>query len=157
MTPSMSYWAMVSHPESLWAMFESQPPCYAYMVTHTGEKLHICAHCNKSFGLAGNLKTHLLIHEGVKLHKCAQCDKSFSQVGDLKRHLTMHTGKKLHKCTQCDKSFSEARLLKTHQLAHLVMHMFWEITLWLTLERNRTNVITATKHTVELGIWKIIC
>ena len=32
------------------------------MITHTGQKLHKCARCGDSFGLAGNLKQHMLIH-----------------------------------------------------------------------------------------------
>ena len=36
---------------------------------------------------AANLKRHLITHTGEKLHKCAQCSKSFGHAASLKTHL----------------------------------------------------------------------
>ena len=35
-----------------------------HMLTHSGEKLHECTECKKSFSQAGNLSTHMLFHTG---------------------------------------------------------------------------------------------
>ena len=61
---------------------------------HTGEKLHKCAACNKSFGEAGTLRKHMLTHTGEKPHSCAQCKKSFSQAGNLRAHILTHNAEK---------------------------------------------------------------
>ena len=75
-----------------------------HMVIHSGEKLHKCAQCNKSFNQVGNLKRHFLAHSGKKLHNCAQCSKSFTEAATLKRHLLTHSGEKTNKCAQCNYS-----------------------------------------------------
>ena len=38
--------------------------------------------------------THTYTHTGEKLHKCAKCNKPFSQAGVLNDHIMMHTGEK---------------------------------------------------------------
>ena len=69
---------------------------------------------SKSFGLAGDLKNHMLAHSGEKLHKCMSCNKSCGRAGDLRDHMLTHTGEKPHSCTDCNKSFRKARSLRTH-------------------------------------------
>ena len=75
---------------------------------HEGEgKRHKCTFCDKSYGLAGNLRTHIKnAHEGnrVKNHKCDRCDKAFYQASKLKEHIdVIHEGLKPYKCDRCDK------------------------------------------------------
>ena len=64
------------------------------MATHSKEKRHPCLQCNKSFGLAGHLKRHMLTHSGVKAHSCSECEKSFGEAGKLRRHMIAHLGRK---------------------------------------------------------------
>ena len=64
------------------------------MITHSGEKVHKCAECNKSFGEAGTLKQHMLTHSGVKAHTCSECEKSFGRATNLRVHILTHTGEK---------------------------------------------------------------
>ena len=78
-----------------------------HLLTHTGEKLHNCEKCNKSFSQTRNLKTHMQSHDEVDLQKygqvrtlrshfiderfsCAKCNASFKKGGDLRRHLMTH-------------------------------------------------------------------
>ena len=42
---------------------------------------------NAGFEWVSHLKNHMMIHTGEKLHKCAQCSKSFGRAGHLKKHL----------------------------------------------------------------------
>ena len=85
---------------------------FTHMMIHTGEKLHNCVQCNKSFTRTGHLRGHMMIHTGEKLHNCAQCSKSFNQAGHLKQHLLTHSRDKLNNCEQCSKSFGLAGDLK---------------------------------------------
>ena len=57
-------------------------------------------------------------HSGEKLHKCDQCDKSFGQAGDLKKHMIFHAKEKLQTPIRYGKSFSQGAVLKKHLLTH---------------------------------------
>ncbi|XP_033853061.3 zinc finger protein 135-like [Acipenser ruthenus] len=84
----------------------------------TGEKLHCCTECGKSFTQLQHLKTHLRVHTGEKPYSCTQCGKRFTQRKTLKTHLRIHTGEKPYSCTQCGKRFRQQNTLKTHLRIH---------------------------------------
>ena len=56
-------------------------------LTHSGDKMH------KLFGLAGNVKRHMVIHSKERPHACVQCNKSFGRAEHLITHLLTHRGK----------------------------------------------------------------
>ena len=63
-----------------------------HLAMYSGEKVHDCAQCKKTFTVASSLKSHLLTHSGKKDHKCA---KSFAHGSSLETHrmlvhATMH-------------------------------------------------------------------
>ena len=50
------------------------------------KRLCLCR-CNKSFGKAQHLKTHMLTHREEKIHNCSACKKTFGRVAHLKVHM----------------------------------------------------------------------
>ncbi|XP_034150243.1 oocyte zinc finger protein XlCOF6-like isoform X2 [Esox lucius] len=93
--------------------------------SNSGDSLHICDHCGKSFITARNLKQHQQYlqrrQENVtagKSHVCSECGKGFDQAGSLKRHLRIHTGEKPYVCPQCGKAFNDSGNLKKHMRFH---------------------------------------
>ena len=69
---------------------------WKHMFTHSGEKPHSCAQCNKSFNHAGTLKNHLRKHIREKLQICNNCIHSFRRAGYLSRRMLTHSGVKPH-------------------------------------------------------------
>ena len=85
------------------------------LVTHSKERAYNYVQCNKSFGVAGSLKTHMLAHSGVKNHTCSECGKSFGQSGNLRSHMITHTRDR-----ECGDSFGLAEHLKRHNVIRRV-------------------------------------
>ena len=63
-----------------------------HKLTHSGEELFICIHCNFSCTQTDNQKRHMKTYTGEKTHKCAQCDYSFIHCQKLENHMRTHTG-----------------------------------------------------------------
>ena len=72
---------------------------------HTGEKLHKCTWCGKSFKESGSLRKHERVHTGEKPYGCKRCGKCFSQTGQLRKHDRVHTGEKPYDVGDWDLQF----------------------------------------------------
>ena len=62
------------------------------MLTHSKERPYVCVQCNKSFGQAAHLKTHMLTHSGVKAHTYSECKKAFSGAGSSRKCANQSNG-----------------------------------------------------------------
>ena len=82
--------------------FESQRELTDHLTKHTGEKLHTCETCRKTFRYSNNLTRHSKLHSNHRKRdrtfKCDICEIKFESKRDLSDHLTKHTGEKLHIC-----------------------------------------------------------
>uniref|UniRef100_A0A4W5JW84 C2H2-type domain-containing protein n=1 Tax=Hucho hucho TaxID=62062 RepID=A0A4W5JW84_9TELE len=85
---------------------------------HSGEKLHSCSVCGKSFSEARYLKVHFRTHTGEKPYSCSVCEKSFARSAGLKVHHRDHTGEKPDSCAKCSQSFISSQKLQRHQKTH---------------------------------------
>ncbi|GBP91924.1 Zinc finger protein 700 [Eumeta japonica] len=88
------------------------------ILTHLGENLYRCEHCDYSSSKIRNLKRHMRTHSGVKPYKCRHCDYRTSQTWNLKVHMRTHTGEKPFKCEHCEYSASLLYHLKLHMRTH---------------------------------------
>ncbi|CAI5446806.1 unnamed protein product [Caenorhabditis angaria] len=82
---------------------------------HTGQRSHVCPHCNKAFFQKGHLTQHLMIHSGGRPHECQQCHKTFIFKFDLNRHMKIHQ-ERGYSCQQCGRSFLKQVMLDEHHL-----------------------------------------
>ena len=113
------------------------------MITHTGEKYHLCNQYDKSFSQKSNLNVHMKSHTGEENHPCNLCSKSFSQKQNLIRHMIIHTGEKNHSCNQCDKNFA----CKSSLIRHMTIHTREKI----------IHVFSVIRVSAGRGIWWNIC
>ncbi|XP_021949963.1 protein suppressor of hairy wing isoform X1 [Folsomia candida] len=92
-----------------------------HLVTHTGERRHVCKQCGLKFGLRTTLRTHIqCVHQDLRRYACNFCDKAFKRSNHLKDHLKIHTEaeNKPFQCKQCSRSFRREKNLKSHMVIH---------------------------------------
>jgi len=86
-----------------------------------------CDHCDKTFGMKGNLKRHInTVHLKQRNFKCEHCDKAYGLKGDLNIHInTIHLKQKNFSCDLCECTFGVKGSLKRHiNIVHLKQQNF---------------------------------
>ena len=108
------------------------------MRMHRGEKIYKCIQCDKLFGQAAHLKTHLDYHAGVRKFSCEHCNKSFTQSSHLNIHKrTQHSSVKPYKCKYCSKEFGYLFGLTSHSHKNLTFKNDIEVQKNLESKRER--------------------
>lgn len=113
------FWKMIN-----WSSYYCLDHLNNHRNQHTGQSLHKCVYCSKSFSRKGSLiefcvfysiktiiffyclehlKNHQVKHTGISPYQCKFCNKIFSRREHLNNHEMIHTGLSPHKCVYCDK------------------------------------------------------
>ncbi|XP_035711189.1 gastrula zinc finger protein XlCGF57.1-like [Folsomia candida] len=89
-----------------------------HISTHTTEKLHKCAHCEKSFVQSGARKIHEKTHRDPtsrEVFTCHLCPQTFLYTRSLSGHVkSVHGKDRNYQCKFCNRKFSQKSCMRTH-------------------------------------------
>ncbi|KAB1275850.1 Zinc finger protein PLAGL1 [Camelus dromedarius] len=90
------------------------------MATHSPQKSHQCAHCEKTFNRKDHLKNHLQTHDPNKMaFGCEECGKKYNTMLGYKRHLALHAASSGDlTCGVCALELGSTEVLLDHLKAH---------------------------------------
>lgn len=98
--------------------FNARYKMLVHVRTHTNEKPHRCAQCDKSFSRAENLKIHARSHTGERPYTCPVpgCNKAYSNSSDRFKHTRTHAVDKPYVCKVegCPKRYTDPSSLRKH-------------------------------------------
>ncbi|XP_012965692.1 zinc finger protein PLAGL1 isoform X2 [Mesocricetus auratus] len=91
-----------------------------HMATHSPQKAHQCAHCEKTFNRKDHLKNHLLTHDPNKIaYVCEECGKKYHTMLGYKRHLALHSASSGDlTCGVCALELGSTEVLLVHLKSH---------------------------------------
>ncbi|KAB0393583.1 hypothetical protein E2I00_007723, partial [Balaenoptera physalus] len=100
--------------------FISRYKLMRHMATHSPQKSHQCAHCEKTFNRKDHLKNHLQTHDPNKMaFGCEECGKKYNTMLGYKRHLALHAASSGDlTCGVCALELGSTEVLLDHLKAH---------------------------------------
>ncbi|XP_059062131.1 zinc finger protein 320-like isoform X2 [Achroia grisella] len=90
----------------------------SHLLMHTGERIHKCNMCKRSFFTINHLEYHMKIHLTENMYKCEHCLAKFNNKDSLKRHNVVHDNEKRFVCNVCSKGFKRRNALARHIKGH---------------------------------------
>lgn len=95
-----------------------------HVQSHSGEPLHTCPICSKTYFLTSSYENHRLSHEEAVAfaHYCVECNLHFKTASLLQRHLknsSAHCDQSSfkHRCSLCPRGYKSACHLSAHMIA----------------------------------------
>ncbi|KAJ7322493.1 hypothetical protein JRQ81_018780 [Phrynocephalus forsythii] len=110
--------------------FPHQASLSKHRLWHSGERLHTCPECKKSFRLKIHLHLHQRTHAATaggggggaggqaSSYICGECGRGFNHHSNFLRHQMIHTGERPYACGECGKTFIRKEHLATHGRLH---------------------------------------
>ncbi|XP_062043733.1 zinc finger protein PLAGL1 isoform X2 [Lepus europaeus] len=100
--------------------FVSRYKLMRHMATHSPQKSHQCAHCEKTFNRKDHLKNHLQTHDPNKMaFGCEECGKKYHTMLGYKRHLALHAASSGDlTCGVCALELGSTEVLLDHLKSH---------------------------------------
>lgn len=101
-------------------LLQNVPLARRHMATHSPQKTHQCAHCEKTFNRKDHLKNHLQTHDPNKMSfGCEECGKKYHTVLGYKRHLALHAASSGDlTCGVCALELGSTEVLLDHLKTH---------------------------------------
>ncbi|XP_075976479.1 uncharacterized protein LOC142976795 [Anticarsia gemmatalis] len=92
----------------------------AHLLTHSGQRPHVCMVCNKSFTTKWNLKLHRWTHmsRSAKPYKCALCAGAFVRHSEFVSHMHAHKSVRPYTCNYCGCQFIRKYNCQRHVREH---------------------------------------
>ena len=84
------------------------------------QRTHLCSVCGLCTSSAAALYRHSAVHVSADRRPlaCAHCDRRFVRAGDLRKHVRVHSGDRPYQCVVCGRRFARSYSLLSHGRTH---------------------------------------
>nr|XP_021195584.2 uncharacterized protein LOC110380051 [Helicoverpa armigera] len=105
------------------AQLYPRPALRAHLLTHSGQRPHVCVVCSKAFTTKWNLKLHRWTHmsRSAKPFKCGLCKGAFIRHSEYVSHMNAHKSVRPYTCNYCGcqfiRKYNCQRHVREHEMA----------------------------------------